>query len=74
MIKTYVLDTNVLLHIPESLRSFEDNNVILPMAVIEELDHFKSRLQIDHTDEWSSKKGLNAIDVGVKEAEGSADL
>jgi PhoH-like ATPase len=43
MIKTYVLDTNVLLHNPESIESFEDNNVILPMAVIEELDKFKSR-------------------------------
>ncbi|NOY75124.1 MAG: PhoH family protein [Kiritimatiellaeota bacterium] len=41
--KTYVLDTNVLLHSPESLLLFEDNNVILPMAVIEELDKFKSR-------------------------------
>ncbi|MCK5844390.1 MAG: PhoH family protein [Victivallales bacterium] len=43
MIKSYVLDTNVLLHTPESLLLFEDNNVILPMAVIEELDKFKSR-------------------------------
>jgi PhoH-like ATPase len=43
MVKTYVLDTNVLLHNPESIESFEDNNVILPMAVIEELDRFKSR-------------------------------
>ena len=43
MVKTYVLDTNVLLHNPESINSFEDNNVILPMAVIEELDKFKGR-------------------------------
>jgi PhoH-like ATPase len=43
MIKTYVLDTNVLLHNPESITSLEDNNVILPMAVIEELDKFKGR-------------------------------
>ena len=39
--KTFVLDTNVLLHDPESIFSFEDNNVIIPMAVIEELDGFK---------------------------------
>jgi PhoH-like ATPase len=39
--KYFVLDTNVLLHNPESINSFEDNFVILPMTVIEELDNFK---------------------------------
>ncbi len=43
MRKTFVLDTNVLLHSPEALDCFADNLVVLPMAVIEELDHFKSR-------------------------------
>lgn len=41
--KTFVLDTNVLLHNAGALESFGDNLVILPMDVIEELDHFKSR-------------------------------
>ncbi len=40
-IKYFVLDTNVLLHNPESITSFDDNYVILPMTVIEELDNFK---------------------------------
>ncbi len=39
--KYFVLDTNVLLHNSESLTSFADNYVILPMTVIEELDKFK---------------------------------
>lgn len=39
--KTYILDTNVLLHDAMSLFNFEDNEVILPLAVIEELDRFK---------------------------------
>ncbi len=39
--KTFVLDTNVLLHSAQSLESFQDNDVALPMAVIEELDKFK---------------------------------
>jgi len=39
--KRFVLDTNVLLHSAEALESFADNGVILPMAVIEELDKFK---------------------------------
>ena len=42
MRKTFVLDTNVLLHNPESINMFEDNIIVLPMAVIEELDKFKT--------------------------------
>ncbi len=41
MLKIFVLDTNVLLHNPQSILSFSDNNVVLPMTVIEELDKFK---------------------------------
>ncbi|MCC8163733.1 MAG: PhoH family protein [Lachnospiraceae bacterium] len=41
MVKTYVVDTNVLLQAPYALESFEDNRVILPMVVLEELDRFK---------------------------------
>ncbi len=41
MKKTFVLDTNVLLHNSNCIESFADNTVVLPMAVIEELDRFK---------------------------------
>ena len=41
MKKTFVLDTNVLLHSAKSIENFQDNTVVLPMAVIEELDKFK---------------------------------
>jgi|SRR5581483_72684 len=41
--KTYVLDTNVLLSDPNSIFSFEENDVIIPMIVLEELDRHKSR-------------------------------
>lgn len=41
MIKHYVLDTNVLLQNPEAIYHFEDNVVIIPIGVIEELDRFK---------------------------------
>jgi PhoH-like ATPase len=44
MKKTYVLDTNVLLHDPEALYRFEDNDVIIPITVIEEIDRFKKEL------------------------------
>jgi len=44
--KSFVVDTNVLLHNADSIISFADNTVVLPMSVIEELDKFKS-----HNDE-----------------------
>ncbi len=43
MKKTYVLDTNVLLFNPEALFAFEDNEVVIPLAVIEEIDNQKKR-------------------------------
>ena len=39
--KIFVLDTNVLLHNSAALTSFTDNQVVLPIEVIEELDEFK---------------------------------
>ncbi len=39
--KTYILDTNVLLHDPYSLLNFADNTVIIPIEVLEEIDKFK---------------------------------
>ena len=41
MVKIYVVDTNILLQAPYAIESFEDNAVVLPMVVLEELDHFK---------------------------------
>ena len=44
MRKNYVLDTNVLLHDPRALFQFKDNNVIVPIYVVEEIDKFKRDL------------------------------
>lgn len=41
MRKNFVLDTNVLLHDPTAIFSFEDNVVNIPIFVIEEIDRFK---------------------------------
>ena len=54
MKKTFVLDTNVLIHNPHALESFEDNTVVIPMAVIEELDNFKK---------YEDERGRNAREV-----------
>jgi len=40
-VKNYILDTNVLLHDPNSLQNFADNTVLIPIEVIEEIDRFK---------------------------------
>ena len=42
--KTYVLDTNVLLHDPNSLYAFEEHEVVIPIKIIEEVDRFKKDL------------------------------
>jgi PhoH-like ATPase len=43
MKKVFVLDTNVLLHDPSAMLRFEENDVVLPITVIEELDRFKKQ-------------------------------
>jgi PhoH-like ATPase len=42
--KNFILDTNVLLHDPRSIFGFGDNDVVIPIFVIEEIDNFKRDL------------------------------
>jgi len=72
MKKVYILDTNVLIHDPLSFSKFEDNIVVIPISVIEELDTFKhagdergksARIVSRKLDEYRTKGKLNA---GVK--------
>jgi len=44
MRKNFVFDTNVLLTDPHAIFKFQDNNVVIPITVIEELDTFKRDL------------------------------
>lgn len=39
--KTFVLDTNVILHDYKSIYNFKDNDIVIPIVVLEELDKFK---------------------------------
>lgn len=43
MIKNYIIDTNVMVHDPDFIYNFEDNNIIIPIICIEELDNLKKR-------------------------------
>lgn len=51
MIKTYVIDTNVLIQTPYAMECFEENRVLIPLVVIEELDGLKKA---------EGDKGVNA--------------
>ena len=42
--KIYIIDTNVLLDDPEAIFSFKDNDVVIPLAVIEEIDRKKKEI------------------------------
>ena len=39
--KIFVLDTNIILHDYKAIRKFKDNDIVIPVVVIEELDKFK---------------------------------
>ncbi|MGE4489457.1 MAG: PIN domain-containing protein, partial [Kiritimatiellales bacterium] len=49
--QSFILDTNVLIHDPSAYRHFKENNVIIPLKVLEEIDQFKREL---------SERGRNA--------------
>lgn len=53
--KIFILDTNVLIHSPQSLFSFADNRVVIPIVVIEEIDQFKKGMD---------EKSRNARQIG----------
>lgn len=68
--KTFVLDTNVLLHSPVSLNAFEDNQVVLPMAVLEELDKFKTQSSELGRNARETIRKLDALRVGGQLSKG----
>ena len=77
--KHFVLDTNVLLHNPNALFVFEDNHIVIPFPVIEELDKMKrrdddigrnARQCIRHLDRL---RGLGSLIEGVDWAQAEGD-
>jgi len=55
MEKIFVLDTNVLIHNPQALFSFDEHRVVIPIVVIEEIDQFKKGID---------EKSRNARQIG----------
>ncbi len=52
--KTFVIDTNVLIHDPSAIQKFQDNDVVIPLSVLEELDSLKR---------YSDESGKNSREV-----------
>ena len=52
--KNYVIDTNVLIQAPNALWAFQENRIVIPLVVVEELDHLKKA---------EGEKGANARKV-----------
>ncbi|WPD20859.1 MAG: PhoH family protein [Candidatus Electrothrix aestuarii] len=66
--KTFILDTNVILHDSACIRHFDEHDIIVPITVLEELDHFKKGNQsvnfharefVRSLDDLSAKKLFN---------------
>ncbi|MEM6484772.1 MAG: PhoH family protein, partial [Pseudomonadota bacterium] len=64
--KVYVLDTNVLLHDPTAVTAFNEHHVVIPMTVLEELDHIKDRR--DKTVSREARIAIQMIDRIVGQA------
>ncbi|MCR4674000.1 MAG: PhoH family protein [Lachnospiraceae bacterium] len=78
MKKTYVIDTNVLIQAPYAIECFEDNDLVIPLVVLEELDGLKksegekgsnARAAVRKLEEYRQKGNLLQ---GVKLAEGGS--
>ena len=59
--KTFVLDTNVLLHDPKSVFNFHEHLVVVPMTVLEELDYIKDRKENLFTEARSAIRMLDEV-------------
>ena len=67
MKKNYVIDTNVLVHDPQALFRFEDNDLFIPIYVLEEIDRFKR----DTTERGRNAREVARLLDGLRETHGS---
>jgi PhoH-like ATPase len=53
--KVFVIDTSVLVHDPQALNAFQDNDIVIPIAVLEEIDgHKKRQDEVGRNARWVS--------------------
>jgi PhoH-like ATPase len=68
MKKTFLLDTNILIHDPYAFLNFDEHNIIIPMTVLEELDSLKDRVADVSKDARVAIRALEDVleDAGVE--------
>ena len=59
--KIFILDTNVMLHDHKCLSRFENNDIIIPISVLEELDNFKKGSDIINYQARSFVRNLESL-------------
>ncbi|MBA4250403.1 MAG: ribonuclease [Chlorobiaceae bacterium] len=59
--KTFVLDTNVILHDATCIHQFQEHNIVIPIAVIEEMDQFKRGNQVLNLNAREFARTLDSI-------------
>ena len=72
--KSFILDTNVLLYDPQAIFKFQENNIIIPITVIEEIDRFKKDMnetgrnarQFSRFLDDLRKKGSLSVGIGLE--------
>ena len=67
--KIFVLDTNVILHDATCIHHFEDNEVVIPISVLEELDQFKRGNEQIHFNARDFLRSLDDISTGSDDSE-----
>lgn len=72
--RAYVLDTNVLIHDPGAVFKFKENNVLVPMTVLEELDRLKSGNTDVSRSARQATRNLGALLDGVPQDAVSAGI
>ena len=67
--KIFVIDTNVILHDATCIRNFEDNDIVIPISVLEELDQFKRGNEQLHYNARDFLRNLDELSVNSEESE-----
>ncbi len=67
--KIFVIDTNVILHDATCIQNFEDNEVVIPISVLEELDQFKRGNEQIHFNAREFLRLLDELSIDTNEGE-----
>ena len=59
--RTFVLDTNVLIHDPNAIFNFEEHDVVIPIPVVEELDHLKNGNELRNVSARQASRNLRKL-------------